>query len=628
MGEQATTGTQTYTFQAEIQQLLKILVHSLYTEREIFLRELISNASDALNRVQFQMLTDENVHDPEAELAIYVEADKDARTLTVRDTGIGMTREELIENLGTIAQSGAAAFLQRLQETGAENAPTTDLIGQFGVGFYSVFMVAEKVVVTSRSYQPDAQAWAWSSDGSTTFTIEPAQKETRGTSVTLYLKEDAAEFLETYRLRAIVKRHSDFIPFPIYIEGEVANQQQAIWRRAPREVSEKDYTAFYRQLTLDFHDPLLHVHTQADAPVQFYSLLYVPTRADRGLLATQPDYGLRLYVRKVLIEERNKDFLPQYLRFVEGVVDSEDLPLNVARESVQATRAIRRIGQALKGKLLSELERLAAEEPERYATFWQQFGIFLKEGVATDPADAERLAKLLRFHSSKSTAQTADVSLADYVARMKEGQEHIYYILADDLQSVQHSPHLDPFRARDLEVLYLTDTVDGFMLMNLTEFEGKKLQNVDDAALELPEVETSTETHEEALDDAAFEAVRQRFADVLGERVLEVRASKMLTDHPVCLAAPEGQLGRHVQRVYRLLEQDFEVPRQILELNRRHPLIRNLAAWVQEQPDAPIVDQVIEQLYESALLLDGLHPNPASMVARIEALMEHATQRQ
>ncbi len=627
MGEQATT--ETYTFQAEIQQLLKILVHSLYTEREIFLRELISNASDALNRVQFQMLTDENVLDPDAELAIYVEVDKEAHTLTVRDTGIGMTREELIENLGTIAQSGAAAFLQRLQEQGqsAETIPATDLIGQFGVGFYSVFMVADKVVVTSRSYRPDAQAWAWTSDGSTTFTVEPAEKETRGTSVTLHLKEDAAEFLETYRLRAIVKRHSDFIPFPIYIDGEVANQQQAIWRRSPRDVSEEDYTAFYRQLTLDFHDPLLHLHIQADAPVQFYSLLYVPGRADRGLLATRPDYGLRLYVRKVLIEERNKEFLPQYLRFVEGVVDSEDLPLNVARESVQATRAIRRIGQALKGKLLAELERLAADEPERYAQFWQEFGVFLKEGVATAPDDAERLARLLRFHSSKSEAETPDVSLADYVARMAESQEHIYYILADDLQSAQHSPHLDAFRARDLEVLYLTDTVDGFMLMNLTEFEGKRLQNVDDAALELPELEASAESESEALDDEAFEAVRQRFADVLGERVLEVRASKVLTDHPVRLVAPPGQLERHVQRVYRLLEQDFEVPRKILEVNPGHPLVRDLAVWVQEQPDASVIDQVIEQLYESALLADGLHPNPASMVARIEALMEHAIRR-
>ncbi len=625
MSKQATPETQTYTFQAEIQQLLQILVHSLYTEREIFLRELISNASDALHRVQFQMLTDENVLDADAELAIRVEVDKDAHTLTVSDTGIGMTREELIENLGTIAQSGAAAFLQRLQEARAENIPASDLIGQFGVGFYSAFMVADKVVVMSRSHQPDAQAWAWTSDGGTIFTVEEAQKDTRGTEVTLYLKEDADEFLETYRLRAIVKRHSDFIPFPIYIDGEVANQQQAIWRRSPREVSEEDYTAFYRQLTLDFHEPLLHLHIQADAPVQFYSLLYIPGRADRGLLATRPDYGLRLYVRKVLIEERNKDFLPQYLRFVEGVVDSEDLPLNVARESVQATRAIRRIGQALKGKLLGELERLAADEPERYTQFWQEFGVFLKEGVATAPEDAERLAKLLRFHSSQSKDDTPDVSLADYVARMQEGQEHIYYILADNLQSVQHSPHLDAFRARDLEVLYLTDTVDGFMLMNLSAFEGKKLQNVDDASLELPELETQDEG--ETLDDEAFAAVRQRFADVLGERVLEVRESKVLTDHPVRLAASEGQLDRHVQRVYRLLEQDFEVPRKILEINRRHALIRNVAAWVQNEPDAPVIDQVIEQLYESALLMDGLHPNPASMVGRIEALMEHATHR-
>ncbi len=311
---------QTYAFQAEIQQLLHILVHSLYTDREIFLRELISNASDALNRMQFEMLSSRDVIDPETELAIHIETDADAGTLTISDSGIGMNRDELIENLGTIAQSGAAKFLSEMQA--AQKTPSTDLIGQFGVGFYSVFMVADKVVVTSRSFRPDDTAWAWTSDGSTTYTIEPAEKKSRGTTVTVYVKEDAKEFLEPYRLKTIVKKHSDFIAFPIYFGDEVANQRTAIWRRSTRDVSDEDYRNFYRQLTLDFRDPMLHLHIVSDAPVQFYSVLFVPEAADRGLFSLRTDHGLKLYARKVLIQEYNKDFLPNYLRFVDGVVDS------------------------------------------------------------------------------------------------------------------------------------------------------------------------------------------------------------------------------------------------------------------------------------------------------------------
>ncbi len=618
---------ETFTFQAEIQQLLNILVHSLYTEREIFLRELISNASDALNRVQFEMVSGHEVIDPEVELAITLTADKDAGTLTVSDTGVGMNRDELIQNLGTIAQSGAASFLQRLKEQEAPNAPATDLIGQFGVGFYSVFMVADKVAVTSRSFRPGDQAWTWTSDGSSTYSIEPGERDGRGTTVTIFLKEDAKEFLEDYELRRIVKTHSDFIAFPITIGTEVANQRTAIWRKPAREVSDEDYKGFYQQLTRDFEEPLLHLHIASDAPVQFYSVLFVPARADRGMFALRTEDGLKLYARKVLIQEYNKDFLPQYLRFVAGVVDSEDLPLNVARESIQTTRAIKRIGQSIKGKLLGELERVAQEDPDKYQKFWQEFGVFLKEGIATDGEEATRLSKLLRFHSTVSDGQTPTVTLDDYVARMKPDQKAIYYLLADDLVSVAHSPHLDPFKARDLEVLYLTEAVDSFMLMNLHEYDGKPLQNVDDASLDLPEIETDQDDQAERLEDDPFGAVRQRFADVLGERVVEVRESKVLNDSPVRLAKPEGQLDRHVQRVYRMLEKDFEAPRRILELNRRHPLIHNLSAWIGDDPERPVINQVIEQLYESALLMDGIHPNPADMVSRIEALMEEATRR-
>jgi len=433
--------------------------------------------------------------------------------------------------------------------------------------------------------------------------------------------------LEPYRLRAIVKKHSDFIAFPIYVDGEIANQQKALWRRPPRELSDDDYRAFYKQLTLDFRDPLLHLHIVSDAPVQFYSVVFIPEKADRGLFTARTDHGLKLYARKVLIQDYNKDFLPQYMRFIDGVVDSEDLPLNVARESIQTTRAIKRIGASIKGKILAELERIAGEDPARYQAFWKEFGVFLKEGIATEPGDAERLSKLLRFHSSASDGQTPTVTLDEYVARMQAGQEHIYYILADDLTSVAHSPHLDTFHARSLEVLYLTDTVDSFMLMNLSEYGGKPLRNVDDASLELPELAPEPDSSQAALEDETFEAVRGRFAAVLGERVLEVRESHMLTENPLRLVTPEGQPDRNVQRVYRMLEQDFEVPRKILELNRRHPLIANLAGRLGADQDAALVDEVIEQLYENALLADGIHPNPASMVGRIQRLLEIATRR-
>ncbi len=623
----AVSESQTYTFQAEIQQLLNILVHSLYTDREIFLRELVSNASDALNRFQFEQLTNADVLDPDAELAIRITTDKDAGTLVIEDTGIGMNRDELIANLGTIAQSGAASFLQRLQEQDSQNVSATDLIGQFGVGFYSVFMVADKVTVTSRSFRPDEAAWTWTSDGSTTYTLELADKATRGTTITVYVKDDEKEFLEPYRLRAIVKKHSDFIAFPIYVDGEIANQQKALWRRPPRELSEDDYKSFYKQLTLDYRDPLLHLHIVSDAPVQFYSVIFIPEKADRGLFSARTEHGLKLYARKVLIQDYNKDFLPPYMRFIDGVVDSEDLPLNVARESIQTTRAIKRIGASIKGKVLAELERVAREDPDRYRAFWKEFGVFLKEGIATEPGDAERLSKLLRFHSSASDGEMPTVTLDEYVARMQDGQEHIYYILADDLTSVAHSPHLDTFHARNLEVLYLIDTVDSFMLMNLSEYDGKPLRNVDDASLELPDTAPESEPAQAALEDDTFEAVRSRFAAVLGERVLEVRESHMLTGSPLRLVTPEGQPDRNVQRVYRMLEQDFEVPRKILELNRRHPLIANLAGRLAAEQDSALVDEVIEQLYENALLADGIHPNPASMVGRIQRLLEIATRQ-
>jgi len=615
-----TTQPESLEFKAEVQQLLHILSHSLYTEREIFLRELISNASDALNRVQFEMLTNAEVVDPELELAVRIDFDEEAKTLTVSDTGIGMTRDELIENLGTIAHSGAMAFLKKLE---AEQR-IGDIIGQFGVGFYSVFMVADKVSVTSRSYLPDEPAWTWVSRGDNTYTLTPADKAERGTTIEIDLKEDAAEFASAWRLEQIVKKHSDYVSFPVYVKDKIANQQTALWRKPPSEVTEDEYEAFYRQLTLDFEKPLLHIHLITDAPVDIRSVLYVPRHRDRGMSRLRPDHGLKLYSRKVLIQEDNKDMLPEYLRFVEGVVDSTDIPLNVARESVQSTRTMGHIKKALRGRVLKALRELGEENPEDYKIFWEAFGPFIKEGVAMDFGGRDDVLPLLHFPTSKSDG--ALVALSEYVARMIEGQNDIYYILGDDLDSVARSPHLDAFKARDLEVLYLVDPLDAFMVQNLREYEGKALKNVDDPDLQLPgEPESPPEAiTADVLSPEVFGKLIVRFKNVLGERVADVRESKLLKGSPCRLVSPDSGPEREMQRVRRLIEQDYEVPVKILEINRGHALIQNLARMVESQFSNPLIDLTVEQLFDNLLLLEGLHPNPAQMASRIQEVLERA----
>ena len=618
---QETPNQESLEFRAEVQQLLHILANSLYTEREIFLRELISNASDALHRIQFEMLTNRDVLDPDAELAIRLDFDEEAHTLTVSDTGIGMTREELIENLGTIAHSGAMAFLKGLEEG---NRPA-DIIGQFGVGFYAVFMVADQVVVTTRSYRPDAEAWRWSSRGDSHFTLSPAEKGDRGTTVEVKLKDDATEFASAWRLEQIVKKRSNYVSFPVTMEGRVINQQTALWREPPQDVEEQAYTDFYRELTLDLEEPLLHVHLVTDAPVNVRSILYVPRQPARGPMRLRTDYGLKLYSKKILIQEYNKDLLPEYLHFVEGVVDSEDIPLNISRETVQSSRAVRHIQKALTGRVIKALRGLAEDRPDDYRTFWEHFGAFIKQGVTTNPLNHDDLLPLLRFHSSRSNDDLT--SLAGYLERMPEEQGVIYYILGDDRMAVARSPHMDSFKARDLEVLYLLDSLDGFMMQSLKDYEGKSFQNVDDPSLELPQAAEAESEADEGVAQADFDQLAARFKRVLGDRVTEVRESKLLTDSPCRLVSPGAGPERDLQRVRRLLEQDFQVQAKILELNRRHPLIQNLAHLIGSRPDDGVIDPTIEQLFENLLLLEGLHPNPAQMVPRIQALLETATSK-
>jgi molecular chaperone HtpG len=601
-------------FRAEVKQLLHILAHSLYTDREIFLRELISNASDALYRVQFEMLTNQNVLDPEAELAIHVSGDADAKTVTITDTGIGMTREELIENLGTIAQSGARALMERL-----EAGQRGQIIGQFGVGFYSAFVVADEVTVISRSHRPDAEAAKWTATGGDTFTIEPAEKAERGTTIILKLKDDATDFAQAWKLQQVIKKHSDFVAWPVYVGDERANQQTALWRQAPRNVEAEKYPEFYRQLTMDFDEPLMHVHLSTDAPVDLHSILFVPAKRERGMIERRVEGKIKLYSRKVLIQEEAKDLLPNHYRFVEGVVDSEDLPLNVSREMVQSNPVLARIKKTLTGRLTKELGELAEKDAEKYAAFWKEFGVFLKEGIAVEYAARTDLLPLLRFHSTASGEGLT--SLAEYKSRMIDGQDEIYYVMGSDLESVRHSPHLEALHERGLEALLFVDMMDGFMLNGLRDYEGHKLRNVDDPNLTLPGEATPNEVN---VSDEQFATLVSAFKEQLGERITSVRASNVLRSSPARLVSPDDAPNREMERIQRMLERDFKIPARMIELNRGHALIADLARRLEQQPGDALNAALIEQIYDSALLLEGLHPNPASMVERIQKLMEAA----
>ncbi|HNP70861.1 MAG TPA: molecular chaperone HtpG [Kouleothrix sp.] len=604
-------------FRAEVKQLLHILAHSLYTDREIFLRELISNASDALYRVQFEMLTNQNVRDAEAELAIRIQGDDAAKTITITDTGIGMTREELIENLGTIAQSSARALMERL-----EAGQRSEIIGQFGVGFYSAFVVADEVTVISRSFRPEAEAAQWRSHGGDTFTVEPAERAERGTTIILRLKDDAAEFAQDWKLRQIIKKHSDFVAWPVYVGDERANQQTALWRQQPRNVEAEKYPEFYRQLTMDFEEPLLHVHLSTDAPVDLHTILFVPARRERGLIERRIEGKIKLYSRKVLIQEEAKDLLPSYFRFVEGVVDSEDLPLNVSREMVQSNPVLARIKKSLTGRLTKELGELATSDAEKYAAFWKEFGVFLKEGIAVELNARTDLLPLLRFHSTKSGDGLT--SLAEYKSRMIDGQSEIYYVMGSDLESIRHSPHLEALEERGLEALLFVEMMDGFMLSGLREYEGHKLRNVDDPNLALP---GEAKPGEVQVSDEQFAQLVNAFKQQLGERVASVRASNVLRTSPARLVSPDDAPNREMERIQRMLERDFKVPARIIELNRGHALIADLARLLEASPSDPLAGALIEQIYESALLIEGLHPNPAAMVERIQKLMEAAARR-
>ncbi|MBC7877715.1 MAG: molecular chaperone HtpG [Anaerolineales bacterium] len=612
-----TNETQQYSFKAETKQLLNILIHSLYKDREVFLRELLSNASDALNRLRFEMVTNHNVLDPDAELSIRITADKDARMLTIQDTGIGMTKDEVIENLGTIAQSGARKFLDIAKENQAD---FSQIIGQFGVGFYSVFMAAEWVRVTSRSYKPDAEAVTWYATGEDNYQIGKADMSERGTKVEIKLKEDAAEFAEEYRLKNIIHKHSDYIGFPIYIgeAKEAVNKQTSLWRTSKQEVTDEQYKEFYRQTTLDFEDSLVHIHMSTDAPVQLYALLYIPSKVERGVFSLRKDDGLKLYTRNILIDEYNKDLLPDYLRFVQGVVDSEDLPLNVSRETVQSSGLMPKLKKVLTNQVMRELGTLAKNDAEKYQTFWQEFGVYLKQGIASNPADAETINPLLRFKTNLNPEIWS--SLEDYVSRMKDGQKEIYYIVGEDSKSILRSPHLDYFHSQGTEVLLLTDPMDSFMLMGLHKYKDFDLKNVAQAEVDTTQ-KLKDQPEEEKIADTDFNSLVERFKQVLGERVTDVRASTRLYQSVARLANADANANPELQRVYKYLGKEYEIPKKVLELNPSHAILKNL---LKLESGSDLQNIIIEQIFDSAMLVEGIHPDPSSIAPRVQQIIEAA----
>lgn len=608
-----------HEYQAEMQKLLDILVHSLYTEREIFLRELLSNSADALSKVQFLALTSaDQLLNPDASLQIELSFDEDQQTITIEDTGCGMTREELIENLGTIASSGTLKFLREAQQS---KQAVQNLIGQFGVGFYAVFMVADKVELTTRSWHPESQAWSWNSSGSGKYELALASKEDRGTKIVLHLKEEAKEFCNEYRLKSIVSKYSNYVPHPIQLKGETINKMTAIWTQSKETVSQKDYEEFYKQISYDHQPALQHLHLSIDAPMQYYALLYIPQKINNEVLYARDGKGLALYAQKVLIQPQHSGLLPSYLRFVQGVVDSEDLPLNVSRESVQQNALVERIKKSLTTRLLKELQTLAENNSDSYNHFWKEFGALLKEGVSADFGNRSKLMDLLRFNSSLSEGATADVSLKDYVIRMRDEQKEIYYIVGPSRESLQLHPNLEYFRKQSLEVLFLHDHIDDFLMNELRDYDGKAFKSISQADIDVPDpVEDNSQMSTEQR-----EVLLHKIKQQLGDRIKDVIASKRLVDSPCSLVNPQENMSAQMERMMKMVNEEYQISKRNLEVNLKHPILQNLAKLAEKNPKSEFFGQAVEQLFRSAMLVEGLLDNPTELLPDLYDFMEAAT---
>ena len=619
-----TTATQKETlgFQTEVKQLLRLMIHSLYSNKEIFLRELISNASDACDKLRFEALSDAALYEGEAELKIRLAYDKDARTITISDNGIGMSRNEVIEHIGTIARSGTREFLDRLSGDQSKDA---HLIGQFGVGFYSAFIVADKVtLITRRAGLGAEHGVRWESAGEGDYTLETVDKPGHGTEVILHLREGEDEFLADWRLQSIVRKYSDHITLPILMrpEGkeadEAINQANALWARPKTEIDAEQYAEFYKHVAHDFEPPLAHVHSKVEGKQEYSLLLYVPGHAPFDLFDREQRHGIKLYVRRVFIMEDAEKLMPHYLRFVRGVIDSNDLPLNVSREILQHSRDIDTIRAGATKKVLGMLDEMAENEAEKYATCWKEFGRVLKEGVGEDFANKERIAKLLRFSTTRDDSETQQVSLADYVARMKEGQDKIYYVTADSFAAAKNSPHLEIFRKKGVEVLLLSDRVDEWLVSNLPEFEGKSLQSVAKGELDLGALEDVEEKKAREQENDAFKDFTAKMQATLGEKVKEVRITHRLTDSPACLVVDAQGMGMNLERMLKAAGQNVPLSKPILEVNPQHPLLNLL----KEEADTARFDDLSQILFDQALLAEGGQlEDPAGFVKKLNGLM-------
>lgn len=615
--EQTAPAAETREFQAEVKKMLDIVIHSLYTEREIFLRELVSNSADALEKFRHQRLLAEEVFDDHLPLEINIQADQEQNTLTITDTGIGMDRGELESNLGTIAHSGSRTFLANLDPAQQKDL---SLIGQFGVGFYAAFMAAGRVRVQSRSFRPDDSGHEWISDAGGTYTIAPCPGIHRGTKIILELKEDAKEFADPERIKQIIRRYSSFVSFPIKVEGEAVNTVQALWAKGKSEIKDEEYNEFYKYIANAFDEPLARLHFSADAPLAVKALLFIPTDNIERLGFGRMDPGVNLYCQRVLIEQHSKNILPEWLRFVKGVIDSEDLPLNISRQALQDSALVAKINRVISKRLLKYLAELAKNEPETYEKFWQTFGSFLKEGAISDFNYRQELAGLLRFESSKAEPGKL-TSLDEYCRRLAPEQKDIYYISGPNREAIENGPYIEAFRQRDIEVLYTLDPMDDFALNHIGEFQEHKLISADLADLDLsaldkPEATEQGEKKEEAgLAPEQAAALGQWFKEVLGDKVKEVKESKRLTDSPAMVVNPDGFMTSSMERVMRASGQKMpSFGGKNLEINPHHPLIAGLNEL--RDRDQTLARQVAEQILDNALIQAGLMVEPRSMVSR------------
>ena len=609
----STPTAEKHPFQAEIRQLLEIVIHSLYTDHEIFVRELISNAADATEKLKFLQTSGTEIFQPEAALKITVATDDQAKTITFTDAGLGMTHAELIENLGTIAHSGSKAFLEQLKARGS-NTGDTNLIGQFGVGFYSAFMVAEKVTVYTRSHAPAEQGWIWTSDGQTGYEIEPGGEIERGTKIVLQLRD--AEFAEASRIEGIIKRYSNFVQFPIELNGTVVNTVQALWTKSKSEVTDADYEEFYKYIGHDSDAPLYRLHFAADAPLSIRALLFAPARNFELVSLSRGEPEVHLYCRKVLIQQKAKGLLPEWLRFLRGVVDSEDLPLNISRETMQDSALLRKLNEVLTKRVLKWLDEEAKADPEKYDKFFREHGHCLKEGVATDYTHREAVAKLLRFESSQTEANKT-TSLTEYVTRMPAEQTEIYYLLASTREAAEASPYFEVFREKKYEVLFLTHGHDEFVMDHLGNFDGKRLVAAEKADLKLDK-ETAGLSEDEGKALAGF------IKDSLADRVGEVRVSKRLVGSPAVVIESDTGLTTSMRRMMKMMRREneaaFPEPKPDLEINPEHPMIVRLEKI--RSGDATLAGEVSAQIFDNALVAAGLLEDPRAMLQRLNGLLE------